>query len=115
VLVAGVTADKLVYTKALDCAGGSVADFRQVLHRDTRTGISTPRLLAAALGFGSLGALAGAFAVGALGIKHLGIKRMALGSGRIDRLCIDELEVNRLRLGELLTDSPFDDPASTLR
>jgi hypothetical protein len=40
---------------------------------------------------------------------------MALSSGRIDRLCIDELEVNRLRLGELLTDSPFDDPASALR
>ncbi|HZI77390.1 MAG TPA: hypothetical protein VFD73_25780 [Gemmatimonadales bacterium] len=92
-----------------------MTDFRRILHRDTNTRISMRRVLAAALGFGSLGALAGAFAVGAVGIKRLGIARLALGSGRIGRLAVDELDVNRLRLRELSTDSPFDDTATALR
>ena len=53
----------------------------------------------------SVGALAvGALAVGALAIGRLAIRRVAILTGRIDRLSIEEPEVGRLRVREVITE-----------
>jgi len=57
--------------------------------------------VATALAFVSAGALAaGAVAVGALAIGRLAVGRFVLKSGEIDRLFINELQVNSLRVKE---------------
>jgi hypothetical protein len=55
--------------------------------------------IATAVAFVSTGALAvGAMAIGAYAIGRLAIGRFVVKSGQIDRLVINELEVNSLRL-----------------
>jgi hypothetical protein len=63
--------------------------------------------VATALAAVSVGALSiGALAIGALAIGRLVVKRFAAKNGTIDRLVIQELEVGRLRVRELITEPP---------
>jgi hypothetical protein len=58
------------------------------------------------LGAVALGALAlGATAIGALAIGRLAVGALAMKRGRIRTLTVDHLEVRRLHIGELTSDS----------
>lgn len=68
----------------------------------------TPMRYSRALGLGA--AAFGAFAIGAFAIGALAIGRLAVGAfvmkrGRVRTLTVDDLDVRRLRVGELIIDS----------
>jgi hypothetical protein len=75
----------------------------QVLAANTRL---APRGRATAFGAVAFGALAlGATAIGALAIGRLAVGAMAVKRGRIHSLGVDDLDVRRLRVRELVIDS----------
>ena len=61
---------------------------------------------ASAAGALAVGALAvGAVAVGALAIGRLAVGALSMGRGHVRYLAIDDLDVGRLRVGELVADA----------
>ena len=77
-----------------------IGDIEREPHRERIVGPQAVRALA--VGATALGALAlGAFAIGTLAVGRVAIGRLVLGGSRVRKLTGDDLEVKRLRVGEL--------------
>jgi hypothetical protein len=60
----------------------------------------------------ALGTVAtGAFAIGALAVWHLAIRRLAVGNARFKAVDIEDLVVDRLRVGQLIVSDSVDLPS----
>jgi anti-sigma factor RsiW len=93
---------------AMNDAETGQAEIREVESSSRNTAATTPMRTPRALGLGAIafGAFAlGATAIGALAIGRLAVGAFAMKRGRVRTLTVDDLEVRRLHIGELIIDS----------